>query len=73
MIVVFHREFEKEFVFMLAFYIFIRNAVVPLQLQDQRLEAISPNNTKLFNSMIYPFMRTVIYGVIWYQGNRKRK
>ena len=22
----------------------------------------------LYNSMIYPFMRTVIYGVIWYQG-----
>ncbi|CAF3256528.1 unnamed protein product [Rotaria socialis] len=44
------------------------NAVAPLQLQDQHLDALSPNNTKLFNSMIYPFMRIVIYGVIWYQG-----
>jgi hypothetical protein len=24
--------------------------------------------SNLFNSMIYPFMRTVVYGAIWYQG-----
>ncbi len=27
-----------------------------------------PNQTDLFNAMIYPFTRTVIYGAIWYQG-----
>ncbi len=26
------------------------------------------NRTDLYNAMIYPFTRTVIYGVIWYQG-----
>jgi len=26
------------------------------------------NNSNLFNSMIYPFTRMTIYGVIWYQG-----
>jgi hypothetical protein len=26
------------------------------------------NHTDLFNAMIYPFTRTVVYGAIWYQG-----
>ena len=26
------------------------------------------NNSNLFNAMIYPFTRMVIYGAIWYQG-----
>ncbi len=26
------------------------------------------NRTDLYNAMIYPFTRIVIYGVIWYQG-----
>jgi sialate O-acetylesterase len=25
-------------------------------------------NSSLFNGMIYPFTRMVIYGIIWYQG-----
>ncbi len=33
------------------------------------IDDIIPNNYScLFNSMIYPFTRTVIYGVVWYQG-----
>ncbi len=28
------------------------------------------NYSTLFNAMIYPFTRTVIYGVIWYQGKQ---
>jgi sialate O-acetylesterase len=26
------------------------------------------NHTDLYNAMIYPFTRTVVYGAIWYQG-----
>ena len=26
------------------------------------------NHSNLFNAMIYPFTRMVIYGSIWYQG-----
>ncbi|CAF4733672.1 unnamed protein product, partial [Rotaria magnacalcarata] len=28
------------------------------------------NHSNLFNAMIYPFTRTVIYGSIWYQGKQ---
>jgi hypothetical protein len=31
-------------------------------------DPIPVNHTVLYNSMIYPFTRIVIYGVIWYQG-----
>jgi hypothetical protein len=29
----------------------------------------SINNTNVYNAMIYPFTRMVVYGSIWYQGN----
>ncbi len=29
------------------------------------------NHSDLFNAMIYPFTRIVIYGTIWYQGKQK--
>ena len=29
------------------------------------------NHSVLFNSMIYPLTRTVVYGAIWYQGRDK--
>jgi hypothetical protein len=28
------------------------------------------NNSNLYNAMIYPFTRMVIYGALWYQGKR---
>ena len=28
------------------------------------------NHSDLFNTMIYPFTRFVIYGIIWYQGEQ---
>ncbi len=31
--------------------------------------AVIFNNSDMFNAMIYPFTRMVIYGSIWYQGN----
>jgi sialate O-acetylesterase len=35
---------------------------------DEPSERLNAYSTLLFNAMIYPFTRTVIYGVIWYQG-----
>jgi hypothetical protein len=29
------------------------------------------NASELYNAMIYPFTRSVIYGVIWYQGKQQ--
>jgi sialate O-acetylesterase len=34
----------------------------------ESLDYFPRNHSGLFNSMIYPFTRTVIYGSIWYQG-----
>ncbi len=31
-------------------------------------DIIPTNHSFLYNSMIYPFTRSAIYGVIWYQG-----
>jgi hypothetical protein len=39
-----------------------------IQSYDESSIAIPLNNSNLFNSMIYPFTRIVIYGIIWYQG-----
>ena len=30
--------------------------------------AVNVNPSQLFNTMIYPFTRMVVYGSIWYQG-----
>jgi hypothetical protein len=35
---------------------------------NEPFPSVSLGASGLFNSMIYPFMRTVIYGAIWYQG-----
>jgi sialate O-acetylesterase len=46
----------------------------PKALQDCNATSSEPsvsvprNHSSLFNAMIYPFTRTVIYGTIWYQG-----
>jgi hypothetical protein len=33
---------------------------------------VSLNSSNLYNAMIYPFTRIVIYGVIWYQGKQQK-
>ncbi len=45
-----------------------RNADVPIKVNENFSVAAPVNNSNLFNSMIYPFTRMVIYGSIWYQG-----
>jgi sialate O-acetylesterase len=41
-----------------------------VQSYDESLMAVPLNHSNLFNSMIYPFTRLVIYGIIWYQGEQ---
>jgi hypothetical protein len=48
-----------------------RNEKVPLQSYGETSEMVSLSNSNLYNAMIYPFTRMVIYGAIWYQGNNK--
>jgi sialate O-acetylesterase len=52
------------------FSISYRSGEVTIQPYDgpSATDPIPVNHTVLFNSMIYPFTRIVIYGVIWYQG-----
>jgi sialate O-acetylesterase len=42
---------------------------VATQTYDEVTVTVPMNHSNLFNAMIYPFTRTVIYGSIWYQGN----
>ncbi|CAF1353898.1 unnamed protein product [Rotaria sp. Silwood1] len=44
------------------------NEKIKLQPYGQSSEMVSLNNSNLFNAMIYPFTRMVVYGAIWYQG-----
>ena len=39
-----------------------------MQSYDEPVTAVSLDHSNLFNAMIYPFTRIVIYGSIWYQG-----
>ncbi len=38
---------------------------------DEPHDGVPTNHSCLFNAMIYPFTRMVIYGSLWYQGNIK--
>jgi hypothetical protein len=46
-----------------------RHEEIPLQIDNPSSDVVSLNNSNLFNAMIYPFTRMVVYGAIWYQGN----
>ncbi len=49
--------------------LFYRSGNVAIQSYNEPSVTDLPvNHTGLFNSMIYPFTRMVIYGSIWYQG-----
>ncbi len=41
-----------------------------IQSYDEPSVMVPPYFSTLFNAMIYPFTRTVIYGTIWYQGKQ---
>lgn len=65
---VFLRKFKETFYSIHSFLCTCRKEVVPLQKYGQPTNMLSLNNSNLFNAMIYPFTRMVIYGAIWYQG-----
>jgi hypothetical protein len=48
-----------------------RSDEIPLKIYDQSLPISLSSSWDLYNAMIYPFTRMVIYGVIWYQGKRQ--
>jgi hypothetical protein len=58
------------FHFIELFSILFRNGDITIQTYDESFALIPVNHSCLFNSMIYPFTRMVIYGVIWYQGKQ---
>jgi hypothetical protein len=43
---------------------------VAIQPYDEPSAPFPVNHSCLFNYMIYPFTRIVVYGVIWYQGEQ---
>ncbi|CAF1191158.1 unnamed protein product [Adineta ricciae] len=45
-----------------------KNEIMTAQFTDRSFTAPPVNHSNLFNAMIYPFTRMVIYGSIWYQG-----
>lgn len=49
-----------------------RNESVVVKPYDESPVTVALNHSNLFNAMIYPFTRNVIYGVIWYQGEGNR-
>jgi hypothetical protein len=60
------------FLFDLSRLIFHRNEDVAIQRYDEPFQYFPSNHSGLYNSMIYPFTRMVIYGSIWYQGRSKQ-
>ncbi len=48
-----------------------RSGDIAIQPYDEPSVTVALNPSNLFNAMIYPFTRTVIYGVIWYQGKQQ--
>ncbi len=49
---------------------FCRDEKIASEIYDQSLQLIAINHSDIYNAMIYPFTRMVIYGAIWYQGLR---
>jgi len=60
-----------QFFFCLFSFVSYRIGDVAIEPYDERSVQLGAYHSLLFNSMIYPFTRTVIYGAIWYQGNKQ--
>lgn len=57
--------------YIIFFGIYIRSVNSEIQSYDEPTVAVPLNHSNLFNAMIYPFTRIVIYGSIWYQGTKE--
>jgi hypothetical protein len=66
------REFQKLYEFSSnCFPSFLyRSGNVGIQPYNEPSITVTVNHSDLYNSMIYPFTRIVIYGIIWYQGKQ---
>jgi sialate O-acetylesterase len=62
-------SFKYYLIFVIFSFDFCRSGNVAIQSYDELTVTVPLNHSNLFNAMIYPFTRTVIYGSIWYQGN----
>ena len=59
---------SRTLFFHLYYFILNRNKDIAIQPSDEPSTIVSLNQSSLFNAMMHPFTRMVIYGVIWYQG-----
>ena len=48
---------------------FLRSEAEHTTTSEVEAVGASFNNSDLYNAMMHPFTRMVIYGAIWYQGN----
>ncbi len=63
-------SFESYLIFLKIFpSILYRSDNIAVQTYDEPSVTVPLNHSNLFNAMIYPFTRMVVYGSIWYQGN----
>jgi hypothetical protein len=70
--VVFQREFKTLLILCLIFFsVLYRNGGIALKPYGEPSPTVTLSNSNLYNAMIYPFTRIVIYGAIWYQGKKQ--
>jgi hypothetical protein len=69
-IVILQRKFEILFNFSFTYVLSVlyRSEDLTIKLYNEPSVTVPRNHSNLFNAMIYPFTRTIIYGAIWYQG-----
>ncbi len=60
-----------QFLFYFFSFTLYRSGDVAIQSYDEPSVMMQLNHSNLFNAMIYPFTRMVIYGAIWYQGRQQ--
>jgi hypothetical protein len=64
---------QREFIIIVSLFIIVllTSGSGVIESYDESSIMVPLNHSDIYNSMIYPFTRLVIYGVIWYQGKEK--